>query len=132
MNKDRIEGGFRETAGNLKSSVGRMAGDDRAQVEGLYDQASGAAQNAYGRVKDAVGEGANKVAGAVATGIDRAKEVAATDAGQIAQNTYGQARDMAAQGADVVASQVRSSPLNSVLAVGGVAFLLGWLMRGRN
>lgn len=133
MNKDRIEGGFRETVGNLKSSAGRMAGDEQVQAEGAYDQAAGAAQNAYGRVKDAVDEGANKLAGAVATGIDRAKKVAGSaDAGQIAQNTYDQARDMAAQGADVVASQVRSSPLNSLLALGGVAFLLGWMMRGRN
>jgi uncharacterized protein YjbJ (UPF0337 family) len=133
MNRDDIEGGFREAAGKVKTSAGRMADNKRSQTEGLYDQAADTAQEAYGRVKDAVGEGAHKVADSLASGIDQARQVVGSvNAGQVAQNTYDQARDMAAQGADVVAKQVKSSPLSSVLALGGLAFLLGWLMRGRN
>ena len=44
MNKDNIEGGVRKTAGQFVESVSRAFQDK-------YDQAAGAAQNAYGQAR---------------------------------------------------------------------------------
>lgn len=91
MDKDRIEGGARETVGIVKDGAGRLMGDAKTRAEGLYDQAAGAAQR-----------------------------------------TYGQAKDAASEGAAVVAQRVEQNPLSSMLTVGAIGFILGWLARGRN
>ena len=133
MNKDRIEGAAHDTIGAVKSTAGRVAGDASTQAHGLYEQAAGTAQNAFGQARDAANQGARKVAGAVNDAIDQAWDAASGDnISRAASNAYGQARNVASQGAGAVAGQVKASPLTSILTVGGVAFLLGWLMRGRN
>ena len=52
MNRDRFEGGVRHLRGRAKTAVGAVSGDARRQFDGAVDQAAGAAQHAYGRVRD--------------------------------------------------------------------------------
>ena len=56
MNKDNIEGGVRKTAGQFEETAGRALKDKQTTGQGLYDQAAGAAQNAYGQAKDMVSQ----------------------------------------------------------------------------
>ena len=54
VNTDRIEGALRETGGKAERAVGDLVGDRKTQSEGVVDEVAGAAQNAYGQVKDAL------------------------------------------------------------------------------
>lgn len=53
MNKDNVEGKMKDMVGRVKRQVGEWTGDEKAQGEGLMDQAKGKIQNAWGDVKDA-------------------------------------------------------------------------------
>lgn len=52
MNKDRIEGSFRNLKGRGRSALGAVSGRARPQVEGAYEQIAGVAQSAYGRSRE--------------------------------------------------------------------------------
>ena len=54
MNKDNIEGGLRKTAGQVEEFAGRSTKNKQMTGEGLYDQAAGTAQSAYGQAKDSL------------------------------------------------------------------------------
>jgi uncharacterized protein YjbJ (UPF0337 family) len=51
---DRIEGTAREFGGRVQEAVGNVAGDSRTQAQGLYNQATGQAQQAAGQFTDVV------------------------------------------------------------------------------
>ncbi|MDQ2765072.1 MAG: CsbD family protein [Pseudomonadota bacterium] len=51
---DRVEGTAREFGGRVQEAVGDMAGDSKSQAQGLYNQASGQAQQAAGQFSDVV------------------------------------------------------------------------------
>jgi ElaB/YqjD/DUF883 family membrane-anchored ribosome-binding protein/uncharacterized protein YjbJ (UPF0337 family) len=61
MNKDNIEGGLRKTAGQVEEFAGRSTKNKQMTGEGLYDQAAGTAQSAYGQAKDSLASGASAV-----------------------------------------------------------------------
>jgi uncharacterized protein YjbJ (UPF0337 family) len=61
MNKDNIEGGMRKTVGQIEEMAGRSTKNNQMTGQGLYDQAAGVAQNAYGQAKDVVASGASAV-----------------------------------------------------------------------
>ena len=52
MNRDRIEGGFRNLRGRGKTALGALAGRPRPQIEGAIDQAAGALRHEYGRARE--------------------------------------------------------------------------------
>ena len=52
MDKDRIAGATNDFVGKAESTVGHMAGDAKAQTEGLARHATGTAQELYGQTKD--------------------------------------------------------------------------------
>jgi uncharacterized protein YjbJ (UPF0337 family) len=52
MNEDRIAGTARNLGGKAQEGFGRVAGDTNNQVEGMINQAAGAAQELYGQAKD--------------------------------------------------------------------------------
>lgn len=54
MNEDRAEGKMKDIKGRIKRQAGEWTGNERAQNEGVADQAEGKVQNAWGKVKDAV------------------------------------------------------------------------------
>jgi uncharacterized protein YjbJ (UPF0337 family) len=53
MDKDRIKGKMEDAAGRIKRQAGEWTGDEKAQAEGLAEQAKGKARNAMGKMKDA-------------------------------------------------------------------------------
>jgi uncharacterized protein YjbJ (UPF0337 family) len=51
---DRVEGTAREFGGRVQEAVGDMTGDGKTQAQGLYNQASGQAQQAAAQFSDVV------------------------------------------------------------------------------
>jgi len=51
---DHVEGAAREFSGRVQEAVGNMTGDGKTQAEGLYNQASGQAQQAAAQFSDVV------------------------------------------------------------------------------
>ena len=55
MDKDRIKGKMDEMAGRAKRQVGEWTGDTESQGEGAGQEIKGRVENAWGKMKDAVG-----------------------------------------------------------------------------
>jgi uncharacterized protein YjbJ (UPF0337 family) len=51
---DRVEGAAREFGGRVQEGVGNFTGDTKTQAQGLYNQASGQAQQAAAQFSDVV------------------------------------------------------------------------------
>jgi uncharacterized protein YjbJ (UPF0337 family) len=51
---DRVEGAAREMGGRVQQKVGEMAGDAKTQASGLYNQATGQAQQQAARLSDVI------------------------------------------------------------------------------
>lgn len=56
MNKDRVEGSFKQAKGKVKEVAGEVTGDAKLQGEGKADQVEGKVQNAIGGAKDKIKE----------------------------------------------------------------------------
>ena len=54
MDTNRVEGTARDFGGRAQEAVGNLAGDTRTQAQGLYNQASGQAQQAAGQFSDLI------------------------------------------------------------------------------
>ncbi|MFL5288695.1 MAG: CsbD family protein [Rhodopila sp.] len=54
MDTNRVEGTARDLGGRAQEAVGNLAGDTRTQAQGLYNQASGQAQQAAGQFSDLI------------------------------------------------------------------------------
>lgn len=68
MDEHRVTGAVRNAGGKIEEGLGRATGDTKSQVQGVIDQAQGAAENLYGQAKDAASsaaEGARKSASSV-------------------------------------------------------------------
>ena len=61
MNEDRVVGTARNMGGKVQEGFGRVTGDAKNQVEGLINQAAGAAQDLYGQAKDTASDAAQSV-----------------------------------------------------------------------
>jgi uncharacterized protein YjbJ (UPF0337 family) len=51
---DRVEGTAREFGGRVQEAVGNVTGDTKTQAQGLYNQATGQAQQAAAQFSDVV------------------------------------------------------------------------------
>ena len=102
MNKDNIEGGVRKTAGQFEETVGRAVKDKQTTGQGLYDQAAGAAQNAYGQAKDMVSQ-----------------------AGDNLSRTASNAQDEVASFEANLEERIKKNPLVAVGVAVGIGFVLG-------
>jgi uncharacterized protein YjbJ (UPF0337 family) len=61
MNEDRVTGTTRNLGGKVQEGVGRVTGDTKSQVEGVMNQAAGAAQDLYGQAKDTASDAVKAV-----------------------------------------------------------------------
>ena len=61
MNEDRVIGTARNLGGQAQEGFGRLTGDAKSQVEGVLNQAAGAAQNLYGQAKETATDAAQAV-----------------------------------------------------------------------
>ena len=61
MNEDRVVGTATNLGGKVQQGIGRVTGDTKSQVEGVVNQAAGAAQDLYGQAKDTASDAAQAV-----------------------------------------------------------------------
>ncbi len=61
MNEDRVVGTARNLGGKAQEGLGRITGDAKSQVEGVVNQAAGAAQDLYGQAKETASDAAQSV-----------------------------------------------------------------------
>jgi uncharacterized protein YjbJ (UPF0337 family) len=61
MDEHRVTGAARNAGGRIEEGFGRVTGDTNSQVQGVIDQAQGAAENLYGQAKDAASSAAEGV-----------------------------------------------------------------------
>jgi uncharacterized protein YjbJ (UPF0337 family) len=54
MDTNRVEGTARDFGGRAQEAVGNLTGDAKTQAQGLYNQASGQAQQAAGQFSDLI------------------------------------------------------------------------------
>ena len=60
MDRQRIEGGLKKTAGNIKENAGKAIGDRHLETEGKAEKAEGHVRSGFGKAMDAVREIVNK------------------------------------------------------------------------
>lgn len=98
MDDNKFEGTARDLGGKAQEAAGNVTGDDKMQAEGKLNQAGGAAQKAYGQVKETV-----------------------RDVG----GDYGsQLLDQVEDAGDALADQIDQRPITAVLIAAGIGFLL--------
>jgi uncharacterized protein YjbJ (UPF0337 family) len=54
MDKDRIKGAAKEVSGSIKEAAGKITGNRETEAKGKVEKNLGTAQNAFGKVKDAI------------------------------------------------------------------------------
>ena len=109
MDKDRIAGAAKDTAGKIESTFGRATGNASAEASGHAREAAGAAQNLYGQAKDAARDMGNAASEYASDAIDKSGEIY-RDASHAMQST------------------VRQQPLGSLLVAGAIGFALALML----
>ena len=61
MNDDRVIGTAKNLGGKAQEAFGHVTGDTKSQVEGVINQAAGAAQDLYGQAKETASDAAQAV-----------------------------------------------------------------------
>ena len=61
MNEDRVIGTAKNLGGKVQEDFGRVTGNTKNQVEGVINQAAGAAQDLYGQAKETASDAAQAV-----------------------------------------------------------------------
>ena len=61
MNKDEVIGTARNLGGKAQEAFGNVIGDTKSQVEGVINQAAGAAQDLYGQAKETASDAAQAI-----------------------------------------------------------------------
>jgi uncharacterized protein YjbJ (UPF0337 family) len=109
MDKDQTTGSTKDFVGKVEGTVGNIAGDTKAQADGLARQATGAAQELYGQAKD----------------IARDATGAATS---YAKKAYENSGDTLRDGSEALAQRVQENPLGSIVIAGAIGFALALLL----
>jgi uncharacterized protein YjbJ (UPF0337 family) len=107
MDMNRIDGTVKNAVGKGEEALGRLSDQSNLQAQGFADQVIGTAQSLYGRTKDGLSDAADRIPGAL------------SDAADLGQRAY---QDSSRQ----VAAQVSKQPLETLLLVGALGYLLGW------
>jgi uncharacterized protein YjbJ (UPF0337 family) len=124
MNRDKFEGGIRNLRGRGKTAFGAVTGRPRQQMEGAFDQAAGAAQQAYGRARETAYDlqrDGRRLA-------DEAAERGRAIAGDL-QDRGQHYRNEAVRHGRAAAERAEDNKGATLVLVAAAAFGLGWLMR---
>lgn len=124
MNRDQIEGGFRNIRGRGRSAIGAVTGRVRPQAEGAFDQAAGAVQYAYGRARDAADDLHRDGTHLAHEARHRGRAIAG-DLQDRAQVYRGEA----VRRGRAVAHRAEENKGTTLLLVAAAAFGAGWLLR---
>lgn len=122
MNRDQFEGGLRQLKGRGQTALGAVAGRARPQAEGALNQVLGGARSAYGRGRQ-VAEGLSQDGAALADDI----ETHGHHAYERGREIYDEARHRSRR----ALRRAEAHPTETLLAVAGLAFAAGWLLKGR-
>jgi len=110
MDKDRVAGSAKDFSGKVEGTFGDIAGDAKAQAEGLARQGQGAAQNLYGQAKDVARDAADAASG-------------------YAKKAYEDGGDVVRDGSQALAQRVQENPLGSLLIAGVLGFALALMLK---
>ena len=98
MDENQFEGTARKVGGKIEHAAGELTDDPKLKVDGMADKATGAAQKAFGDVKEAV---------------------------RSYGGDYGaQLLDQIEEAGDALAEQIDERPITALLIAAGVGFLL--------
>src|SRR5450631_4268689 len=61
MNEDQVIGTATNLGGQAQEAFGNVTGDTKSQVEGVINQAAGAAQDLYGQAKETASDAAQAI-----------------------------------------------------------------------
>jgi uncharacterized protein YjbJ (UPF0337 family) len=61
MSEEHVKGGLEKVGGRIKEAVGALVGDEGLKAEGQFDQVKGGVHQAWGDVKDAAKNVADRV-----------------------------------------------------------------------
>ncbi|TGE00732.1 CsbD family protein [Methylobacterium nonmethylotrophicum] len=122
MNRDQIEGGLHNLKGRGQTALGAVSGRARPQAEGALNQVIGGAQYAYGRGRR-VAEELSHDGAALAGEIEKRGRHAYARGREV----YGEARHRGRK----ALRRAETHPTETLLAVAGLAFAAGWLLKGR-
>jgi uncharacterized protein YjbJ (UPF0337 family) len=128
MNEDQIEGGVNKVVGKVQQAAGDIMGDTKTQAEGMAREAAGSAQQGIGAVQEAAATASE----AIAETLRKIQAQLADLAAQVKEGA-GQATDVLSdrgkQALSSVSDHVQESPVTSLMVVGAVGYLLGFLSR---
>jgi uncharacterized protein YjbJ (UPF0337 family) len=69
MNEDQVIGTAKNLGGKAQEAFGNVTGDTKSQVEGVINQAAGAAQDLYGQAKEMGSDAAQAIRSAPRLGL---------------------------------------------------------------
>ena len=112
MNEDEIEGTATKPGGSVQEAAGKPTGDERLEARGYLDQALGAVQDGYGKVREKVRD-------------------LIEDAPASAREAIDTGRDYARRGSVAVARTAGDNTALVLLAAGAIGAAIGWLAWSR-
>ncbi len=107
MDMNRVDGTVKSAVGKGEEFLGKIGDKPGVQAQGLADQVIGTAQNIYGRTKDGFNEAVDRIPDAL------------SDAADVGQRAYK-------DGSRQLATQVGKQPIETLLLVGALGYLVGW------
>jgi uncharacterized protein YjbJ (UPF0337 family) len=107
MDMNRIDGTVKSAVGKGEEFLGKIGDKPGVHAQGLADQVAGAAQTLYGRTKDGFNDAVDRIPDAL------------SDAADLSQRAYK-------DGSRQVAAQVGKQPIETLLLVGALGYLVGW------
>ena len=99
MDENRVTGTASHIGGKIEEGFGRVTGDSRSHVEGVANEAAGAAQDLYGQARD------------------------------LAADAAGAVRDLAASLEKWLRHTIETQPYTTALVAVGIGWLLGRMHR---
>jgi uncharacterized protein YjbJ (UPF0337 family) len=78
MTRDSIVGSAKTLGGKMQEGLGRTIGDTKIEVDGVVNQAAGAAQELYGKAKEGASDAAEAVRQGAADADDFIRQIIET------------------------------------------------------
>ncbi len=125
MNRNHLFG-FRRTMGRGQTATGAVLGDVGRQIEGAYNQAAGAAQDAYGDARDSFEDVRRRAEGAFHDARDTAVQLI-----EQGSDAYDEAAKRSRVYGQQVVGYTRKHPPEALLAAAGFGFLLALIVTRR-
>lgn len=127
MDSDRVIGTAKKVGGKVEDLAGDVTGDTKLNVDGVIDQAKGAAQTAYGQAKDAVRDYADQAQDIAGDAYEQGKRYVDEGRKRLPEAAERYVQD----GRELVSHHVGESPLAALLIAGAVGYLAALVIHGK-